>query len=162
MARILSGRLVQVSVSSGGVPKLAVATARVTADGVEGDRQRLTEIHGGPERAVCVFSSERIDALRAEGHSISPGSIGENLTVAGLDWAKVAPGSRLRVGEVELEVTRFTTPCKTIRDSFRDGFFARVSHDRFPGWSRVYCRVLKPGRVTAGDAVSLEAARSEA
>ena len=42
----------QISVSNGGVPKLAVPKARVTKNGVEGDHHRNTELHGGPDRAV--------------------------------------------------------------------------------------------------------------
>jgi MOSC domain-containing protein YiiM len=51
----VEGRIVQISVSNGGVPKTAVPEARITEEGVEGDRQRHTEIHGGPDRAVCLF-----------------------------------------------------------------------------------------------------------
>src|SRR5437899_862580 len=75
----------QINVSNGGVPKHPVPEARITVDGVAGDCQRSPKIHGGPDRAVCLFSLEVIEALRAEGHSIAPGSSGENLTLAGLD-----------------------------------------------------------------------------
>ena len=81
----MTGRIVQVSVSAGGVPKTAVGSANVTSDGVEGDCHHDHEHHGGPERAVCIFSVEAIEALRAEGHPVVPGSLGENLTVVGLD-----------------------------------------------------------------------------
>ena len=49
------GRLVQVNVSEGGVPKLPVAAARITVAGVEGDRQREVTVHGGPHRAVSLL-----------------------------------------------------------------------------------------------------------
>ncbi|HSE92450.1 MAG TPA: MOSC domain-containing protein, partial [Methylomirabilota bacterium] len=77
------GRIVQVSVSPGGVPKRPVEAALVTALGVEGDAHRDTEHHGGPERAVCLYALEAIEALQHEGHPIVPGALGENLTVAG-------------------------------------------------------------------------------
>jgi MOSC domain-containing protein YiiM len=82
-----SARIVQISVSPGGVPKRAVSSARVTTLGLEGDVQRDREHHGGPERALCLFSQERIRALQAEGHPVTPGSIGENVTLEGLDWS---------------------------------------------------------------------------
>ena len=56
----MTGRIVQLSVSSGGVPKTAVPTAHISGEGVEGDRQAHPGIHGGPDRAVCLFSMERI------------------------------------------------------------------------------------------------------
>ncbi len=68
-----AGRIVQLSISAGGVPKRGVAEARVTRLGLEGDGHRDAEHHGGPERAVCLFSLEAIHALVAEGHAITPG-----------------------------------------------------------------------------------------
>ena len=156
MEPIDSGRIAQLSVSPGGVPKRPVPEARVTALGLEGDAHRDMEHHGGPERAVCLFSLQRIEALRAEGHPIAPGAIGENVTVEGLDWSRVGPGSRLHLGaEVVVEVTRFTTPCMNIARAFQGGNIGRVSEKRHPGDSRVYARVLQTGTIRAGDAVRL-------
>jgi MOSC domain-containing protein YiiM len=150
----VEGRIVQISVSPGGVPKTAVPRARITEDGVEGDRQRDLEHHGGPERAVCLFSMERIRELQAEGHAIVPGAVGENVTVEGVDWDAVLPQSRILLGdEVALEVTRYTSPCVNIKTAFAGGDFKRISQKRHAGWSRVYARVLVPGAVRAGDAV---------
>jgi MOSC domain-containing protein YiiM len=150
----MSGRIVQINVSPGGVPKRPVPRARVTRLGVEGDAHRDAEHHGGPERALCLFALERIEALQAEGHPVEPGALGENLTVAGLDWAAVRPGDCFRLGaDVVIQVTRFTSPCATIRAAFLDGGYARVSAQRHPGWSRVYARVLAPGEIRPGDAV---------
>jgi MOSC domain-containing protein YiiM len=146
----------QINVSPGGVPKLPVPSARVTELGLEGDAHRELEHHGGPERALCLFALEQIRALQAEGHSISPGTIGENLTVEGLDWERVTPGSRLEVGDaVVIEVTRYTSPCLTIKKSFRDGDYSRVSQKKHPGSSRVYARVIRTGAIKQGDPVRL-------
>jgi MOSC domain-containing protein YiiM len=145
-----------VSVSNGGVPKLAVESAEVSASGVSGDRQRDRRNHGGPERAVCLFALENIEAMQSEGHLIFPGSTGENITTSGLDWNLVVPGARLRVGEtLLLEVTRYTTPCVNIQPSFADGDITRMSHLLHPDNSRVYARVLEPGPVRAGDLIEL-------
>jgi MOSC domain-containing protein YiiM len=152
----VKGRIVQISVSRGGVPKTAVPAARVTTDGVEGDLQRDREHHGGPERAVCLYSLEAIERLRADGHSIVPGSIGENVTVEGLDWPAVEPGDHLLLGDqVLVQVTRYTSPCLNIRGSFENGEFARVSQKRHPGWSRVYARVLVSGTIRRDDPVRM-------
>ena len=150
-----SGRVVQISVSRGGVPKLSVPQARLSSDGVEGDRQSDRRHHGGPDRAVCIYSLEVIEALQREGHPIVPGSAGENLTVSGLDWDSIAPGVRLTVGDALLEIVSFTVPCKTIRASFADGRFERISQKTNPGWSRVYARVLSAGEARMGDAVEI-------
>lgn len=150
------GRIVQISVSPGGVPKLPVEAARITTDGVEGDAQRDREHHGGPDRAVCVYSMDAIRALVGEGHVVAPGTLGENVTVEGLDWSRVEPGTRLRLGAgVLLEVTRYTSPCFNIKAAFVGGEFARVSQKRHPGWSRVYTRVLREGMIRTGDPAAL-------
>ena len=156
---MMTGHIVQISVSNGGVPKTAVPAARITADGVEGDRQRDLKHHGGPDRAVCLFSMERIRELQREGHAIVPGAAGENITVEGVDWDSVAPDSRLELGgEVVLEVTRYTSPCFNIKASFVGGDYARISQKRHAGWSRVYARVVTPGTVRVGDPVRVTAA----
>lgn len=144
--------------SDGGVPKLPVPEARVTVEGVAGDRQRNREVHGGVDRAVCLFSLEVIESLQAEGHSIKPGSSGENLTIAGLKWAALKPGDRLRIGDtVLLEIVSHTSPCKYNAQWFVNGDFSRISQKVYPGWSRLYARVLAEGVVRPGDSVAVEA-----
>jgi MOSC domain-containing protein YiiM len=150
----MTGRIVQINVSPGGVPKRPVPRARVTRAGIEGDGHRNQEHHGGPDRALCLFSIEQIEGLQAEGHPVEPGALGENLTVTGVDWARVQPSEFFRLGdEVLVQITRFTSPCVNIRGAFLDGTYSRVSQQRHPGWSRVYARVLIPGEIAAGDRI---------
>jgi MOSC domain-containing protein YiiM len=149
-----TGHIFQINASDGGVPKMARPRAEATRLALSGDRQRDRRFHGGPERALCLYSLELILALQAEGHPIYPGSIGENLTLAGTDWEKVVPGARLVLGpDVLVEITGFTTPCKNISASFSNEDFSRVSQKLHPGWSRVYARVLQPGVLCIGDRV---------
>lgn len=146
----------QLNASRGGVPKLPLLEAVIEAHGIVGDAVANPDIHGGPERAVCLFSLERIEALAGEGHPISPGSTGENITLKGIDWSLIQPGVQLRLGsDVVLEVTRFTTPCRTIRGSFKDGDSNRIHENLHPGWSRAYARVISGGAIRPGDAVEL-------
>lgn len=123
--------------------------------GLEGDKQRHRRFHGGPMRALCLYSAERLDALAAEGHAVAPGVLGENVTIRGLEWSLVVPGVRLRIGAVDLEVTGYAAPCKTIAHAFVDAAFVRVSQKLHPGWSRVYVKVLAPGPIAVGDVVTL-------
>jgi MOSC domain-containing protein YiiM len=152
-------RLHQISVSNGGLPKLPVPQAHITKLGVEGDHQRNRQLHGGPDRAVCLFALEAIEALQAEGHPIKPGASGENFTLAGIDWPRLKPGDRLSVGEtVRLEIVSYTAPCKQNVCWFADGAYQRISQEKHPGWSRLYARVLEEGLVRVGDAVHIEKA----
>ena len=148
----------QVNVSPGGVPKTAIADGVVTPLGIEGDKQAKPGIHGGPYRAVCLFPLEEIERLAADGHPISPGSIGENITTVGLDWTKVLPNARLRIGtDVALEITGYADPCQAIAGSFLRGDINLVNV-RVASSSRVYARVTAPGTIRAGDAIGIESA----
>ena len=150
------GRITQVSISSGGVPKHPVPEVFVSVDGLTGDWQKNRKYHGGPDRAVCLFSAEVIAALTTEGHPIFPGSTGENLTVSGLPRSTLQVGTRLLIGDsLVIEVASYATPCQTISGSFSDGKFGRISSKRSPQYSRLYARVLKEGTVRAGDSVSI-------
>lgn len=152
----MKGHIFQINTSKGGVPKLPQADGEVTVDGLRSDRQRDRRHHGGPERALCLFPLERILELQAEGHPIFPGAIGENVTVSGLNWSKVTPGTRLQLGEqVIITITGYAHPCKNIVDAFDDGNFNRVSAKKHPGGARLYARVLRPGRIRVGDAIFL-------
>ena len=147
-------QIVGLQVSPGGVPKLPVDTGVVTSLGIVGDKQRDRRFHGGPDRALCLYSMDRIEELNREGHTIIPGSAGENVTVRGLDWDTVIPGKRYRLGEeVEIEITSYTTPCANIAGSFKGGEFVRILQKQHPGYSRVYARILKEGVLRVGDSV---------
>ena len=137
------------------MPKTSVFEAFLSDEGVSGDAHADTNHHGGPDRAVVLYSLEVIRSLQQEGHPIAPGTTGENLTVSGLDWASVVPGTRLRVGGTLLEVTKYTTPCFKIGGSFLDRAFIRIGQHQHPGWSRVCARVIDPGIVRPGDHVEV-------
>jgi MOSC domain-containing protein YiiM len=150
------GKLVSINSSGGGVPKRPVLFSNVNSLGLEDDRH-IDRNHGGPDRAICIYSLELIKALRAEGHPIDIGTAGENFTVEDLDWSLMQPGALVTAGaEVRLEVTSFTTPCKTIAGSFIDGKFSRISQKLHPGWSRVYARVVTPGAVKTYGSIIIE------
>ena len=150
-----AGTVAQLSSSGGGVPKSAVDVVDVGFDGVVGDRQANRKHHGRPFQALCLWSADVMDALRAEGHTVHPGATGENVTVAGIDWASLRPGARLLVGEVLCELSAWATPCRKI-DAWFTGRSDRILHDTHPGWSRVYAWVLEPGTIRTGDEVLVE------
>jgi MOSC domain-containing protein YiiM len=139
---------------AGGAPKHPVKMAVIGKNNVLGDKQNDLEYHGGPTRAVSLFSLERILALQKEGHPINPGSTGENITIKGLNWDLMKVGVRFRIGEAEIELTGPAPPCKTISKSFEKGSFARISEKKYPGWSRWYASVSKEGIITVNDIVS--------
>jgi MOSC domain-containing protein YiiM len=149
------GRLESINASRGGVPKLSMFEALITEQGLDGDRQRDLRFHGGPDRAIVVFSLDVIRALQREGHTIAAGTTGENLTVSGIGWTRIVPGIELAIGEARLLVTKYTSPCEKIAFSFFENDYTRISQKLHAGWSRVSARVLRGGLVTIGDAVEI-------
>ena len=154
--RSRSGAIHQLSASNGGVPKRPLDLARALIGGLEGDAQADRKHHGGPERALCLFSLEQIEEMASEGHPIASGLAGENVTISGLDWSLVVPGARLRLGgEVLVEITNYTAPCMKNAAWFADGDFNRMNQKTHPGCSRVYARVLEEGQLRTGDTVDV-------
>lgn len=150
------GSVVQLNVSDGGVPKKPIEWAEVGDRGLVGDRQAARQHHGRPLQALCLWSLEVIEALQGEGHPIAPGAAGENITVSGIDWSTLRPGTQLLVGDVLAEISAWAEPCKKNAQWFADGDFRRMQHDRHPGWSRAYAWVREPGTIRTGDPVIVE------
>lgn len=146
-----SGTVAQINSSTGGVPKVSVGRATVGRRGLEGDSQAARMHHGRPWQALCLWSADVIDGLRAEGHPIEAGSAGENLTLQGLDWSRLRAGSVLEIGEVRCRLSAAAVPCAKNAQWFSDGDFNRILHTRHPGWSRWYASVLEPGTIRPGD-----------
>ena len=150
------GSVHQISISRGGAPKWPVPAATVGPAGLAGDYHFDVANHGGPLRAVCLYTMEQIERLMAEGHPIFAGAVGENVTLRGIPQALLTPGATLAIGaEVRLEVVSYTTPCKGIADAFSTGDFTRISQKTHPGESRVYARVMHGGEMRAGDPVTV-------
>ena len=95
----MDGRVLQVNISPGGVPKLPVEKAWVGPLGLDGDAHRHRFVHGGPHRAVALLGIEAIERVQADGHPIEPGSVGENLTTTGIELSRLPVGTRLAIGD---------------------------------------------------------------
>lgn len=162
-AAAATGRVLEVNVSPGGVPKLPVAQARIVRDGLVGDAHHHDAVHGGPHRAVCLFASEAIERVRADGHpAVGPGAVGENLTTTGIEIALLPVGARLAIGdEVVLEISGPANPCDVIKGAFTAGKSGRISILLHPIDSRMYARVERDGVVRPGDTIRLLPARPD-
>jgi MOSC domain-containing protein YiiM len=145
-----------INVSDGGVPKRSIARTHIGYRGLAEDRQRERRHHGRVFQAVCLWSSEVIEALAADGHPIAAGAAGENLTIRGLDWSALRPGTRLRVGTATLELSVPAVPCAKNAQWFADRDFGRIHHDRAPDATRWYASVMADGDVGVGDPVMVE------
>lgn len=131
------------------MPKRPILAAHVAAGGVPGDWQKNRKYHGGPDRAVCLFSAELYDWLRTQGIDLPWGSVGENFTTQGIDYAKLTRGDRLRVGKCVIEITDVREPCRSLAKW--DPRLPKLIVGR-SGW---VARVVEPGDVKPGDAIEV-------
>ena len=81
---------------------------------------------------------------------LEPGITRENVTTEGLDVNGLAIGQRLRLGEVEVEVSAVCDPCGQI-ETLRTGLQAEMQ-----GRRGMLCRVLTGGTLRRGDVIELE------
>ena len=152
-----SGRIVQINVSAGRGAQVPHSRGQnYCGRGGRRSSEQSQIPRGGSDRAVCLWSLEVIETLQAEGHPIAPGSAGENLTLAGIDWAALVPGCQLQLGSgVQIEITDYAAPCRQNMKWFSDRKFSRISQKHYPGSSRLYARVLTEGKVQPGDPVQV-------
>jgi MOSC domain-containing protein YiiM len=144
------------------VPSAFVKTARTGAVavmqlGLDGDEQADLSAHGGPEKAVYGYAASRYPAWAREFPALADhftaGAMGENLTIAGMDESDICVGDVHAIGSALLQVCQPRQPC--FKFALRHGnkllpkAMVRLG---FSGW---YYRVLKTGRLEAGDRLVL-------
>jgi MOSC domain-containing protein YiiM len=118
--------------------------------GLERDAICDLKHHGGEDQAVYLYGQPDYDFWSQElGRELEPGTFGENLTVEGLESAKICIGDRFVNGSLVMEVNSPRIPCNTFAQRMGDKLFPKkfLAANR-PG---VYCRVLSDGWVQAGD-----------
>src|SRR5579862_3950134 len=158
-----TGHIVQINISPGGIPKRPLAEAEVTPLGIRGDSWAHPQIHGGPNQALLLITTEGIEELVALGYPIFPGALGENFTIKGLNRRQMRIGQRYRAGEILLEITKMRSPCSTLHiygPSIQAAVYdAQVKAGDFstPRWGLggFYARVLQGGWVRPRDIIEL-------
>jgi len=158
----MQGTIIQVNVSQGGLPKLAIPEGRVGPEGLEGDAHAHPQIHGGARKAVLLIAAEVVDDLAARGYPVFYGAMGENLTMRGLDVRGLRIGDRLRAGGATLEIMQLRVPCSQLDvygESLKgDLYDARVQagDSSSPCWGRggFYASVVEAGAVAPGDIIA--------
>ncbi len=127
-----------------------------TRTGFEGDRVANPRFHGGPEKAALCYSVSHYPKWREElSLPMEPGGFGENLCIEGQDESDVCIGDVYRMGEAEVQVSQPRGPCATLARRWGlPGLVKIVRENHRSGW---YIRVLREGKITAGDEVGLVA-----
>lgn len=102
----------------------------------------------GGARQVLLMDSETLRAL-----AVKPGAVKENITTLGLNLRALAAGTRLRVGNATLEITKPCTPCDTM-NRIRPGL-----RQELEGRRGMLARVLTGGTIRVGDPIEIVVAK---
>jgi MOSC domain-containing protein YiiM len=159
----MTGSIVQINISPGGIPKRPIAEAEVTPEGIRGDSWAHPQFHGGRNQALLLITNEGIEELIAQGYPLYAGALGENLTISGLDRRQMRTGQRYRVGEVLIELTKLRSPCATLDvygSSIKQAVYdaqVKAGDATSPRWGLggFYARVLQSGIVRPKDIIEL-------
>lgn len=112
----------------------------------------LGDAHAGPgHRQVSLLDEADVAGMRAKGLELAPGAFGENLVIAGLDLATLGIGSRLQVGQAELEITQIGKLCYD-----RCPIYHQTGDCIMPR-AGVFARVLQGGKVAPGMSIEVVA-----
>ncbi|MEX3952088.1 MOSC domain-containing protein [Paraburkholderia sp. EG287B] len=130
---------------------------RVEAQGIVGDEHGDPRIHGGPEKAVHHYAAEHYaciaQAFAECAEALVPGSLGENISASGLTERNVHIGDIYEAGSTMLQVSQPRSPCWKINHRFGvERMSMHIAKGRITGW---YYRVLRPGLIAPGDAITL-------
>ena len=159
----MTGSILQINVSRGGLPKRSIPGGEVNSLGIVGDEHAHPQFHGGPRQALLLITSEGIDELIAQGFPLFYGALGENVTTGGIDRRWMRSGQRYRIGEIIIELTKLRMPCHQL-DIYGPGIQDAVYDSRVKAgdysssrWALggFYASVLQAGAIRTGDSIQL-------
>ena len=137
----MTAKVLQICLSeTKGIQKTPVNEAKVVVGfGLEGDA------HGGDwHRQVSLLADESAQLMRDNGADVGPGDFGENILTEGIDLPALPIGTKILMGDVELEVTQIGKECHT-----RCAIYFAAGTCVMPTQG-IFCRVLKGGTLLPG------------
>lgn len=160
LASIQVGRIAPLGpdeVPSGFVKHRADHPVAVGLLGLAGDAQADLTVHGGPDKAVYGYAAEHYPRwamlFPALADRFGAGSMGENLTIDGLDEAALCVGDVHAIGDALLQVCQPRLPCFKLALAFDETRIVKAMvKTGLSGW---YYRVLREGTIATGAAITL-------
>lgn len=101
--------------------------------------------HGGDwHRQVSLLAEESIDKMRRLGLDVDPGAFAENITTRGVDLVTLPIGTRVALGDVQVEVTQIGKKCHN-----RCAIYHQAGDCVMPK-EGIFAKVLSGGTLAAG------------
>lgn len=138
-------RVIAVNISEKkGVPKLPIEKGYFEVNhGLVGDAHA-----GNWHRQVSLLGTESIDKVKTAGlQGLCIGKFAENLTTEGIILYELPVGTRIRIGETQMEVTQIGKECHAgcaIRELVGDCVMPREG---------IFTKVITPGWIKPGDEI---------
>lgn len=112
--------------------------------GLEGDAHA-----GFMHRQVSLLALESIEKMRQKGLDVNPGDFAENLTTEGINLPALPVGTKLKVGDVLMEVSQIGKVCHN-----RCNIYYQAGDCVMPK-EGIFAIVVKGGRVATGDVLEV-------
>ena len=143
----MAGKVVAVNVSKKkGTKKSNIGKAKILKNfGLEGDAHA-----GNWHRQVSLLAQESIEKMRSLGLVLSPGDFAENITTSGIDLLALSVGTKIKIGNVLLEITQKGKECHLgceIRKLVGDCIMPREG---------IFAKVLEGGEIQVGDEIEVQ------
>ena len=140
----MTAQVVSVNISERtGTPKHAVAQVQLKPHhGIVGDAHA-----GNWHRQISLLAEESIDKMRRMFSQLEPGIFAENINTAGIDLKNLSVGTRLRIGDAEVEVTQIGKECHA------DCAIKKAVGSCVMPTEGVFAIVSREGTVQAGDPI---------
>jgi MOSC domain-containing protein YiiM len=145
----IKGKVVSVNISSRkGMRKKPVKEAEIITDyGIKDDAHASGTWH----RQISLLALESIKKMQDLGLKVNPGDFAENITTEGIDLIKLPVGTRIKIGDVEAEVSQIGKECHT-----RCAIYYQAGDCVMPK-EGIFVKVLKGGKIRVGDKIEVNA-----
>lgn len=142
MAKVIA---VNISKKKGLIKKPVESVHLVEKLGIEGDAHA-----GNWHRQVSLLDQASVDKMTALGvEGLTPGIFAENITTEGIALHALPIGTRLRVGETELEVTQIGKECHAHCQVYQQVGMCIMPTEG------IFTIVIRGGEIRAGDAIEV-------
>ena len=144
----MDGRVISINISDKkGIRKKPVNEAEIETDfGIKGDAHASHKWH----RQISLLALESIKRMEDQGFVIKPGDFAENITTEGIDLLSLPIGTRMKIGNIEVEVSQIGKECHT-----RCSIYYKAGDCIMPT-DGIFVKVLKGGKIKKGDSIEVQ------
>ncbi|MEM4256693.1 MAG: MOSC domain-containing protein [Thermoplasmata archaeon] len=141
------GKVISVNISTKkSVRKKPVGEVEIIENfGIKNDAHASEKWH----RQVSLLAIESIKKMQDKGFNVNPGDFAENITTEGLDLVSLPIGTKMKIGETELEVSQIGKECHT-----KCSIYYQAGDCVMPK-EGIFAKVIVGGKIKVGDRIEV-------